>query len=131
MTSAASHPPAGPAGQLARGGGRAADDRRDLVERKVEHVVQDEGQTLGRRQGVEHDQQRQPDRVGEQRLVRRIDRIGARHDRIGHVQPSGSSRRDLRVRRVLSETRAMTVVSQAPRFSTSVVSERLSRSQVS
>ena len=49
--------------------GRAVDDRGDLGERHREHVVQHERQSLGRGQRVQHDQQRQPDRVGEQRLV--------------------------------------------------------------
>ena len=52
------------------GRGRAPlDDRRDLLERHPEHVVQDEGEPLRRRQRVEHDEQREADRVGEQRLV--------------------------------------------------------------
>ena len=38
---------AGPAGELAGGGGRAIDDRSDLVERHAEHVVQDEREPLG------------------------------------------------------------------------------------
>jgi hypothetical protein len=45
--------------------------------------------------------------------------------------PSGSSRRDLRERSMSRETRATTVVSQPPRFSTPLVSERLNRSQAS
>ena len=43
----------------------------------------------------------------------------------------GSSRRDLRARSMFSETRAMIVVSQARRFSTAWLSERLRRSHVS
>ena len=43
----------------------------------------------------------------------------------------GSSRRVWRERSMFSETRATTVVSQAFRFSTSLVSERLKRSQAS
>ena len=45
--------------------------------------------------------------------------------------PSGSSRRDLRERSMSRQTRATTVVSQPPRFSTPLVSARLSRSQAS
>ena len=41
-------PAARAAGQLAGSLGRALDHRRDLVERHGEHVVQDEGQPLGR-----------------------------------------------------------------------------------
>ena len=44
---------------------------------------------------------------------------------------SGSSRRDRRERSISRQTRATTVVSQPLRFSTSLVSARLSRSQAS
>ncbi|MDH6114703.1 hypothetical protein P3T36_001055 [Kitasatospora sp. MAP12-15] len=43
----------------------------------------------------------------------------------------GSSRRDLRVRSMSRQIRPTTVVSQPPRLCTSLVSERLSRSQAS
>ncbi len=59
---------ADPAGQLAGRGLGAAEDGRDLLEGHGEQVVEDEGQPLGRGQGLQHDQQRRPDRVGEQRL---------------------------------------------------------------
>jgi hypothetical protein len=49
----------------------------------------------------------------------------------GTSGPNGSSRRDRRARSMSRHTRAITVVSQPRRFSTSDVSERLSRSQVS
>jgi hypothetical protein len=49
----------------------------------------------------------------------------------GTRRSSGSSRRALRERSTLSDTRATTVVSHARRFSTSLVSDRLSRSQLS
>lgn len=42
------------------------------VEGEGEHVVQHEGEPLGGAQMFEHDQQRQPDRVGEQRLLLRV-----------------------------------------------------------
>jgi hypothetical protein len=45
----------------------------------------------------------------------------------GTCGPSGSSRRLARARNMLSETRATTVVSQAPRFSTALASVRLRR----
>jgi hypothetical protein len=67
--SGAPHAAAGPARELPRGIRRPVDDSGDLVERHPEHVVQHEGQALGRRQRVEHDEQRQADRVGEERLV--------------------------------------------------------------
>ena len=44
----------------------------DLVEGHVEHVVEHVGQPLGRREGVEHDQEGQADGVGEDRLVGRV-----------------------------------------------------------
>jgi hypothetical protein len=49
----------------------------------------------------------------------------------GACGPSGSSARDLRERSMLSATRATTVVSHPPRFSMSLVLERLSRSHAS
>ena len=52
-------------------GDAALDDRRDLLERDAEHVVQHEREPLGGRQRLEHDEQREPDRVGEQRLAAR------------------------------------------------------------
>ena len=54
--------------------GRAVDDRCDLVERQPEQVVQHEGQPLGRRERLEHDEQREADRVGEQRFVLGVER---------------------------------------------------------
>ncbi len=45
--------------------------------------------------------------------------------------PTSSSRRDLRARSMSRQTRAVTVVSQLPRFSTPLLSERASRNQVS
>jgi hypothetical protein len=38
--------------------GRALDDRRDLLERQREHVVQHEGEPLGRSQGLQDDEER-------------------------------------------------------------------------
>jgi hypothetical protein len=67
---------------LAHGARRALDDRGDLVVRDVEHVVQDEREPLGRRERVEHDHQGQTDRVREQSLVFRIDRVGRLDDRV-------------------------------------------------
>lgn len=49
----------------------------------------------------------------------------------GRWAPSGSSRRDVRARSMSRHTRATTVVSHPPRFSTPPMSERLSRSQAS
>jgi hypothetical protein len=66
------------------GRGRAApDDRRDLFVGHGEGVVQDEGEPFGRRQRLEHNHQRQPDRLAEEDLL-----LGSRivvdgHDRLG------------------------------------------------
>ena len=120
---APAHPPPGPAGELAGGGRGALDHRRDLVERHGEHVVQHERQPLGRGERVQHDQQRQPDRVGEQRLLLGV--AGRSAVTIGsgtwHVERllAAVSRRD---RSMFRHTRATTVVSQPPRFSTSSAS---------
>ena len=127
--------PAGGHGWRVGGWPRASVPRwRDLVEGHAEDVVQHERHPLGRRQRLQHHQQRQPDRVRQQRLVLRVGPASARRrlDR-----PS----RTLRVQRLLAprpaersmsrQTRATTVVSQPPRFSTSLVSARLSRSQAS
>jgi hypothetical protein len=77
--------PSRAAGELARGLGRALDNRCDLVERDGEHVVQDEGQPFGRGQRLEHDQEREADRVGEQRLVLGIGAVGGVDDRVGNM----------------------------------------------
>ena len=49
----------------------------------------------------------------------------------GTCTPKGSSRRVLRERSTFRHTRATTVVTQAPRLSTQLASDRLSRSQAS
>ena len=66
-------PAAGAARELPGRGRGALDDRRDLIEGHGEHVMEDEREPLGGSQGVEHDEQRQPDRVGEQRLMLGVD----------------------------------------------------------
>jgi len=66
------HPPPGSAGQLSAGGTAAAEHGGDLVERQPEQVVQAEGQPLGGGEGVEHDHQGAPDRVGVLGLCRRV-----------------------------------------------------------
>lgn len=77
------------AGELPRGLGRAVDHRRDLVERNGEDVVEHESETLGRAERLENDQQGQPDRVGHERLLLGLGRIGRADDRLGHVRRSG------------------------------------------
>ena len=69
--------------------GRATDDRGDLVERHGEHVVQHERDAFGGRQRIEHDEQREPDRIAQQGLLLGIHaRLGA-HDRVRHVGLEG------------------------------------------
>ena len=125
------HATSGTARQLARGGRRAPDDGGDLVERHREHVVEHEGDALGRGQRVEHDEQREADRVPEQRLLLGVHPVLSAQDRVGMCGSRGASRRVLRDRRMFRQTRATTVVSQARRFSISFASVRLSRIQVS
>ena len=81
------HAPACPAGELARRLRGALDDRRDLVEGHGEDVVQHEREPLRRRQRVQHREQRQADRIGQQRLVLGIDPVHPVDDRIR--EPSG------------------------------------------
>jgi hypothetical protein len=60
-------------------GRRAPEDGSDLVEGHGEHVVQHEGDPLGRSQRVEDHQEREADRVGEQGFVLGVGRVlGAR-----------------------------------------------------
>jgi AcrR family transcriptional regulator len=65
----AAHAPPAAARELPGRVGTSTRDGADLVERHREHVVQDERQPLGRGQRLQHDQEREPDRVGDQRLV--------------------------------------------------------------
>ena len=58
------HASSRPTGQLPRCGRCPIDDDRDLVEANAEDIVEHERQSLGRRQRLEHDQQRDADRVG-------------------------------------------------------------------
>ena len=119
------------AGELAGRRRGAVEDPRDLVEGHGEHVVQHEREPLGRAQRLEHDEQREADRVGQQRLVLGVGAVLAVTIGSGRCTPKDSSRRDRRERSMFSDTRATTVVSQPPRFSISRLSERLSRSQAS
>ena len=63
------HAAPGAACELAGRLRRAVDHRRDLVEWHREHVVQHEREPFGRAERVEHDLQRDPDGVRQQRLV--------------------------------------------------------------
>ena len=55
----------------------------DLLERHAEHVVQDEGEALGGGQRLEHDEQGEPDRVGQLGLVGRVGVLAGADDRLG------------------------------------------------
>ncbi len=61
------------------------EDRRDVRKRHAEHVVQHERQPLRRSERVEHHEQRKPDRVGDQRLLLRVDAAFEADDGVGHV----------------------------------------------
>jgi len=65
----APHPAAGPAGQLTGGRRRLVDDGGDVFERDAEHVVEHEGETLGRLEALQDDQQRHTYRIGEEGLL--------------------------------------------------------------
>ena len=60
--------------------------RGDLVEGDGEHVVQHERQPLGGSQRFEHHEQRQTDRVSQQRLVLGVGPVPAAHDRVGRLR---------------------------------------------
>ena len=62
-------PAAGPAGQHLRGGRAAAQDRRDRVERDLEHVVEDKRHPLRGSEGVHDNVQREADGIGDQCLL--------------------------------------------------------------
>jgi hypothetical protein len=74
---------------LTRRFGRAVDDRCDLVEWHTEHVVQNEGESFGGAQRLEDDEQGEPDRVGQQRLVLGVGAVGSVDDRLGQVHGQG------------------------------------------
>ena len=83
------HPSACAAGELPCRGGRALHQHSDLVERDREHVVQHEREPLGRCQRLEHHEQREPDRVREQRLMLGVDALLGADDRLGHAGLQG------------------------------------------
>ena len=58
-----------PARELSCCLGRSPDHRSDLGEGHLEHVVEHEREPLGRREGIEHDQEREADRVGQHRFL--------------------------------------------------------------
>jgi hypothetical protein len=85
--SGSAQPLPGTAGQLLGRGWRAVEHRGDFVERDREDVVQHERQPLGRRQRVQHHQQRNADRVGQQRMLLRV--VVRGDYRVGHVHVEG------------------------------------------
>jgi hypothetical protein len=108
-----------PAGQLPGGLGRAAEHRGDLAEGNVEHVVQHERDPLGRGQRLEDHEQREPDGVGEQRLLLRRRPVRRAEHRVRHARPDRVSGRAARARSAFRQTRVTMVVSQPPRLTTS------------
>ena len=113
------------AGQLARCLGVTSRRWRDLVERNGENVVQDEGQPLGRRQCVQHHEQRQPHRLGQHRAVLR----GRIHLPFPRSDPEGPPDQVLAAAslggpQIFRQMRATTVVSQASRLAISSAADR-------
>jgi hypothetical protein len=76
------------AGELVHSLWRALQDLRDVAERHREHVVQYEREPFRRCQHLEHYQQRQTDRVGDQRLVLGVGAVSGVDHRVGnaHIQ---------------------------------------------
>jgi hypothetical protein len=83
---ATAHAASRAAGELPRRLCRTAHDLRDLLERHREHVVQHERKALRRRQPFEHDQQREPDRIREERFVLGAAPARAGRDRLRRVR---------------------------------------------
>ena len=71
--------------RAARGGWSSPHDGRDLLKGHIEEVVQDESKPFGGIQCVEHDEQRETNRIGQQRLVFGIASISVAHDRLGRI----------------------------------------------
>ncbi len=119
------HPATGPARELSGCGRGAPDDGSDLIERHGEHVVKHERDPLGGSQPLEDHEQCQTDRVGQEHLVLGIDPVSAIQDRLRHVHGERLLAPRLAGASMFRHTRATTVVSHPPMFSTSLVSARL------
>ena len=118
--------PASPAGQLASRGRRPADDRRDVLERHREEVVEHEGEALRRSERLEQNQQGRANRVGEDRLFFGTGELGLGLVALQQlVVPATAGAEHPR------HTRDTTVVSHPPRLSMLSASERFRRTQVS
>src|SRR5258707_669396 len=61
----------------------------DLLEGQLEHIVEDEHQSLSRRQGIEYHKERKTNRVGKQRLLLRLKLPIRADDGVGYVDPEG------------------------------------------
>lgn len=89
------HLPAGAAGEHLGGGGGLAEDVADLVERHREQVVQDERQPLARPERLQDDEECEPDRVGEHRVVLGSGTVVERHHELGQAVVVGRLRAGL------------------------------------
>jgi hypothetical protein len=87
--------------------------------------VEHEGDTFGRGELIQDDEQGEPDGIGQEGLV-----LGVGADRSAGRR-LGPGAGPVWVERQFGPTRDTTVVSQPPRFSTAPVSDRLNRSQAS
>jgi len=79
------HASSGATRELSRRDRRSADHRPDLVERQLEHVVEHERETLRGREGVEHDEHREPDRVGKHGFLLGLEPAFGRDDGVRDV----------------------------------------------
>ena len=68
--------------------------------------MQDVRDALRRRQRLEHDEQREPDRIGEHDLVLGIEPVRAVDDRLRQMPSSGSSPCERRVRSIVQRDAA-------------------------
>src|SRR2546427_482911 len=78
--------PTAPSTSAARAARGAPHDGSDLVEGQVEHVVQHERDPLGGSQRLEYHEQRETDRLGQERVVLGVDPGVAARDRLGRVR---------------------------------------------
>ncbi len=107
---------------------RSLHKRSDVREGNRKKIVKEEGNPVGRSQGLEDQVQCGTDRVTEQQLTFGFDLTGVG---IGSGSSIGSSARDFRERNRSRHTRETTVVSQPPRLVMLFCSARLSRSHAS
>jgi hypothetical protein len=84
--SRALHRPACSARELPGRGWGPPDQRGDLLERQVEHIVQHEGEALGGTQRFKHHEQREPNRIAEQRILFGVGLALAADHGVGHAK---------------------------------------------